>query len=152
MVDDDPGGMAAGEGVILHVRRITQTRAQEADDHIGRVARVDRIVRQAYPVTRRGLAGDGQVALGDAQRGTEIDGARNREHHGARRAFIAVGHPFPQRTRAGVVQVRDNIHIAPSATAGVATVALGIRKREHLGVGIRQGQRHGEDADTTLRA
>lgn len=56
---------------------------------------------EEYAFSRRGLARDGEVALGDAQRGLEVDRAGSGEHDRARRAGRAAGHALA-RTEPGI--------------------------------------------------
>ncbi len=133
MIHDHVGRVSAHERVVLHAVHVAQPRTDEADDHVVRVARIKRVARQADAVAGRGLAGDGEVALGDAQGGVEVDRSGDGEDDGARDGDVAIGHALAQRARAGIVEVGDNVNVAAASAAGKAAKALRPWEGDRLG-------------------
>lgn len=139
MIDDDIRGVAAGERVLIHVKPIPEARADETNDDVGRVAGIDDVIRQTDAVTGRGLAGDGEIALGDAQRRIQIDRAGNREDDGARHGDISIGHALAQGSSTGVVQIGDDVNIPSPPSAGETAESLRTGKGRRLGMARMRG-------------
>ena len=109
------------------------------------------VVLQADTVARSRLSGDGDIPVGDLERGLEFDDARHVKDDGAG-TLLFDGRP--ERTGALVVQVRHVDHLAAAAAGHPHAAALGTREgaREavlligrdgEVGIGDRRGRRGG---------
>jgi hypothetical protein len=130
VVDDQPAGARAeAQRVEAAGRRARRPRShpEETQDHVvgaddQRRLGVVRVVAQRNAAAGRGLAGDGQVGLGDLDRRAERDRAAEPEHH---RPRAARGQRRAQRAGAAVVEVGDRQHLAASSAAGGGAEAGG---------------------------
>ena len=85
MVDDDVLDTAFGvkvHGIVRGGFLITHTAADVPDYHIAGIDS-ERIVLDAYPVSRSGLTGDGHISVGDLKRGIQADDAGHVEDDGS---------------------------------------------------------------------
>jgi hypothetical protein len=135
VVEDDVRAAADRDRIVFLAGLVADPRAQVADDHVVGVDQ-ELAVAQGDPVAGGGLAGDGDVIVGDLQVALQADHPADIEHHDARTLGLDGG---AQRAGTGVVQIGHLDHATAATALGELAEAFGAWKSGQVGWGRREG-------------